>query len=262
MACDHAVKGEQGIARVLQTKEETRAFYNKIASVYDLLAEHSEQPMREIAMKMLAPASGEHLLEVGFGTGHVLARLAQAVGPTGKVSGLDISENMLAQARERLEQEGLADRVRVHDRLCAELKTVSAYGGPARTMGVEICSSTVLAEVSGAALQKGLRSLPPPELLRALDSLIELLDQRLHDRTGHRQTFPTIAGVIHAGRLVDDIVQNQRHDLARMVGFRPRRHRTQTLQVLAEQRLDAHPLARPSRPQQLLLQPPSPKRPP
>jgi demethylmenaquinone methyltransferase/2-methoxy-6-polyprenyl-1,4-benzoquinol methylase len=111
MATERSLNEESDIVRVLQTKSETKAFYNKIAKVYDLLAEHSEQPMREVAMEMLAPAPGEHLLEIGFGTGHVLARLAEAVGPTGKVSGLDISENMLAQARERLEQEGLADRV-------------------------------------------------------------------------------------------------------------------------------------------------------
>jgi len=111
MATERAISEESDIVRVLQTKSETKAFYNKIASVYDLLAEHSEQPMREVAMEMLAPAPGEHLLEIGFGTGHVLARLAEAVGPAGEVSGLDISENMLVQARERLEQEGLADRV-------------------------------------------------------------------------------------------------------------------------------------------------------
>ena len=99
------------MARVLQSKDETKAFYSKIAKVYDLLAEHSEQPMREIALEMLAPASGEHLLEIGPGTGHVLVKLAQAVGPTGRVFGLDLSENMLVQARELLEREGLADRV-------------------------------------------------------------------------------------------------------------------------------------------------------
>jgi ubiquinone/menaquinone biosynthesis C-methylase UbiE len=111
VATGHSSDEEGGIARVLQTKSETQAFYNKIAKVYDLLAEHSEQPMREIALQMLAPAPGEHLLEVGFGTGHVLARLAQAVGPTGHVWGIDISENMLAQARNLLERKGLADRV-------------------------------------------------------------------------------------------------------------------------------------------------------
>ncbi len=95
----------------MQTKSETKAFYNKIAKVYDLLAERSEQSMREIALEMLTPAPGEHLLEIGFGTGHVLARLARAAGPTGKVFGIDISENMLAQATELLEREGLTERV-------------------------------------------------------------------------------------------------------------------------------------------------------
>jgi demethylmenaquinone methyltransferase/2-methoxy-6-polyprenyl-1,4-benzoquinol methylase len=110
-ATDRSSGNESDVARVLQTKSETKAFYNKIAGVYDLLAEHSEQPMREIALEMLAAAPGEHLLEIGFGTGQVLAKLAQAVGPTGTVFGIDISENMLAQARALLEREGLADRV-------------------------------------------------------------------------------------------------------------------------------------------------------
>jgi hypothetical protein len=33
---------EPGVLRVLQTKSETKAFYDKIAKVYDLLSEHSE----------------------------------------------------------------------------------------------------------------------------------------------------------------------------------------------------------------------------
>jgi ubiquinone/menaquinone biosynthesis C-methylase UbiE len=111
MASDRVVEDRKDVARVLQTKSETKAFYNKIATVYDLLAEHSEQPMREIAIKMLAPARGERLLEIGFGTGHVLAEIARAVGPTGEVVGIDISEKMLAQAKELLERENLAPRV-------------------------------------------------------------------------------------------------------------------------------------------------------
>ena len=35
---------EPGVLRVLQSKRETKAFYDKIAKVYDLLAEHSERP--------------------------------------------------------------------------------------------------------------------------------------------------------------------------------------------------------------------------
>jgi ubiquinone/menaquinone biosynthesis C-methylase UbiE len=111
MVRSHLSDSESGISRVLQTREETRAFYSKIAKVYDLLAERSEQPMREIALTMLAPAPGEHLLEIGFGTGHVLVELAKAVGPNGRIFGIDISESMLAQARGLLEREHLVDRV-------------------------------------------------------------------------------------------------------------------------------------------------------
>jgi demethylmenaquinone methyltransferase/2-methoxy-6-polyprenyl-1,4-benzoquinol methylase len=95
----------------LQTKRETKAFYNKIAHVYDLLAEHSERAVREAGVKMLAPRSGEHLLEIGFGTGRVLVELAKAVGATGRVLGLDIAENMLAQTKDLVEREGVADHV-------------------------------------------------------------------------------------------------------------------------------------------------------
>ncbi len=108
---DDSVDYEPGVLRVLQGKAETKAFYNKIAKVYDLLSEQSERAMREEGIKMLAPSLGERLLEIGFGTGHVLVELAKAVGPTGKVFGIDLSENMLAHAQGLLEQENLTGRV-------------------------------------------------------------------------------------------------------------------------------------------------------
>ena len=111
MSDEASLEYEPGVLRVLQAKSETKAFYNKIAKVYDLLSEHSERPVREAGIRMLAPAPGERLLEIGFGTGHVLVELARAVGPTGKVFGIDISENMLAEAQVVLEQEKVADRV-------------------------------------------------------------------------------------------------------------------------------------------------------
>ena len=75
------------VLRVLQTKEEIRAFYNKIARVYDLLAERSEQPMRAAGLEKLHPRQGESLLEVGFGTGHMLAGLARAHRGRGPLKG-------------------------------------------------------------------------------------------------------------------------------------------------------------------------------
>lgn len=104
---------ESDVLRVLQTHDETKAYYNKIAKVYDLLSERAEQPMREKGLAMLAATAGETILEVGSGTGHCLVKLARAVGPTGHVNGIDIAENMVELARGLLNREGLADRVTV-----------------------------------------------------------------------------------------------------------------------------------------------------
>lgn len=97
--------------RVLQSKDETRAFYDKISGVYDLLAEHSEGPVRQTGLDKLALTPGERALEIGYGTGHCLVQLAEAVGPQGKVFGIDLSEGMRVRARERLEKEHLIERV-------------------------------------------------------------------------------------------------------------------------------------------------------
>jgi len=54
---------------------------------------------------------GEKVLEIGFGTGHCLLALAQSVGSSGKVYGLDISEGMRNITYSRIEEAGLAQRV-------------------------------------------------------------------------------------------------------------------------------------------------------
>jgi demethylmenaquinone methyltransferase/2-methoxy-6-polyprenyl-1,4-benzoquinol methylase len=99
------------VLRVFQSKGETKAFYNKISQVYDLLAERSEEPVRQAGLEKLNAHPGEKVLEIGFGTGHCLVALARAVGPTGKVYGLDLSDEMLKIAQENLQPEGLAGRV-------------------------------------------------------------------------------------------------------------------------------------------------------
>ena len=121
MTDDSSLEYEPGVLRVLQSKHETRAFYNKIAKVYDLLAEHSEHAMREAGLRMLDPAPGQRILEIGFGMGHCLVELAKAVGPQGKVLGIDISENMVDLARDLLRREGLGDRAEL---CCGDAETL------------------------------------------------------------------------------------------------------------------------------------------
>lgn len=107
---DGSLEYEPGVLRVLQSKEQTKAFYNKIAKVYDVLSEESEKPMREAGLKKLAAQPGERILEVGFGTGHCLVKIGKAVGPDGKVLGIDISDRMVENAKDLLQHKGLIDR--------------------------------------------------------------------------------------------------------------------------------------------------------
>jgi hypothetical protein len=84
---------------VFNSKEGTRKYYDRIAGIYDLMADHSEAPARQAGLDLLAVQPGEKVLEVGFGTGHCLAVLAQAVGPTGQVYGIDIAERDASACR-------------------------------------------------------------------------------------------------------------------------------------------------------------------
>ena len=105
---------QPGVLRVLQTKEETKAFYDKIAKVYDVLAEHSEAPVRKAGLEMLHAQPSEQVLEIGFGTGHTVIELARSVGPSGKVFGIDLSGKMVEISQKRAEEEGLEERIELH----------------------------------------------------------------------------------------------------------------------------------------------------
>ena len=105
------------VLRVFQSKDQTRAFYNKISRVYDLLSERSEAPMRKAGLELLRARAGESVLEIGFGTGHSLVSLAKAVGPKGKVFGLDLSDKMLQLAKVNLAKSNLLERARLR---CAD----------------------------------------------------------------------------------------------------------------------------------------------
>jgi ubiquinone/menaquinone biosynthesis C-methylase UbiE len=78
---------------------DTRTFYDRISSAYDLLADASEGACRHQSLNMLSVATGERVLEIGSGTGRALPSLAAAVSPTGRVVGLDVSSGMMALAR-------------------------------------------------------------------------------------------------------------------------------------------------------------------
>ena len=117
---------EASIKRVHRSKEAARASYNRMSRWYDMIAGSTEKKYRDWGLEKLSAQPGERILEIGFGTGHCLVALAKAVGPSGGVIGLDISDGMLAIARERLQGEGLNDRVDLHLGDAADLGFIKA----------------------------------------------------------------------------------------------------------------------------------------
>ncbi|MBS3817989.1 class I SAM-dependent methyltransferase [bacterium] len=98
------------ITKVKRSKDEARKTYNRLAGIYDVLSGPGERRLIVKGLRMLNPEAGEGILEIGFGTGYALARLAESVGTEGKVQGIDISERMLERSRKRLKSKGMLDR--------------------------------------------------------------------------------------------------------------------------------------------------------
>ena len=67
------------------------------------------RPFGQAAQMTLAAASGEWVLDVGCGAGTTSFELADSVGSTGGVYGIDISEPLLQHARERAAASGVGN---------------------------------------------------------------------------------------------------------------------------------------------------------
>jgi demethylmenaquinone methyltransferase/2-methoxy-6-polyprenyl-1,4-benzoquinol methylase len=102
---------ETVITRVTRSKDVARLNYDRLSKWYDLIAGSSERKYRDVGLDKLGVAAGEGVLEIGFGTGHSLVALAQKVGTSGRVYGIDLSNGMLQLAEARVRAAGLSARV-------------------------------------------------------------------------------------------------------------------------------------------------------
>jgi len=97
------------------------ALFDAVADEYDQSGVDFFAPIAQGLVDALSPAPGERVADLGCGRGAATVLLARAVAPSGSVVGLDVSDGMLAYAREAVEREGLDVDLRRGDASAPEL---------------------------------------------------------------------------------------------------------------------------------------------
>jgi demethylmenaquinone methyltransferase/2-methoxy-6-polyprenyl-1,4-benzoquinol methylase len=94
------------VKSIKRSKAEARKFYDKISSIYDLFIGKFEKKNRRKGLELLNVNKGDKVLEIGFGTGESILLLAEKVGKTGEVYGVDISQKMYQLTVEKVKNAG------------------------------------------------------------------------------------------------------------------------------------------------------------
>ncbi len=113
-------------------------------------------PVLDLVLDRAALGPGDRVLDIGCGTGASLIAAAQRVGPTGHVTGADISQQLVARAIDRVAAHGLEHiDIRLEDAQTATFPEQS-YDALISRFGVMFFSDTVAAFANMAkALKPG-----------------------------------------------------------------------------------------------------------
>ncbi len=92
---------------------EMKRFWNEVNGPRWVKLQHDVdtvlEPFGQLVLERAQVGSGQRVLEIGCGTGKLALDAAARVGSSGRVTGVDISEPMLALARERAERAGVTN---------------------------------------------------------------------------------------------------------------------------------------------------------
>ena len=98
---------------VIRTYRKRARHYDLSAKLYYLLG-YPQHAHRRRAVQALELTPGETVLEIGCGTGLNFPLLEQAIGPAGRIVGVDLTDAMLAQAERRVREEDWTNVTLVH----------------------------------------------------------------------------------------------------------------------------------------------------
>ncbi|MBF0507320.1 MAG: class I SAM-dependent methyltransferase [Deltaproteobacteria bacterium] len=77
-----------------------REFFDRMAETWDRVCQHDPGKIIEI-LDMVDLRPGDAILDVGTGTGILIPFLLPRIGPNGTITAIDLSENMIAVARQK-----------------------------------------------------------------------------------------------------------------------------------------------------------------
>src|SRR5262249_27745971 len=134
--------------------------------IYDLTRKYYLAGRDEL-IGLLAPPPGGRVLEVGCGTGRNLVRAAEA-WPQAEFFGIDLSDAMLATARQAVQRSGVGHRITLAHADATQFDPALLFGVPSFARVVFSYSLSMIPDWP-AALAQGLRWLPPGGELHIVD---------------------------------------------------------------------------------------------
>lgn len=102
------------------SQQELKQIYRKRARRYDITANlyyllgFREQAYRKKAVGALNLKPGDTVIEIGCGTGLNFSLLQREIGEEGRIIGVDLTESMLVEARQRVERKAWSNVELVH----------------------------------------------------------------------------------------------------------------------------------------------------
>lgn len=147
---------------------EIRDRYQRIARHYDRslillrLCGFRERHYRRQAVAALRLRPGDMVIDLGCGTGRNFPMLRAAVGPEGRVIGVDLTEAMLGEARQRVRANGW-DNIELVE------ADAASYHFPSRTNGILSTFAVTLATGYDSILRRAAGALVPCGRLAVMD---------------------------------------------------------------------------------------------
>ena len=130
------------------SKNEVVDIYRKRTKPYDFTANlyylmgFREWAYRQRAVEALGLHTGDTVVEIGCGTGLNFALLQQTVGPMGRIIGVDLTDAMLEQARQRVADNDWSNVELVH-RDAAEYRFPQDIDGILSTFALALSPTTI-----------------------------------------------------------------------------------------------------------------------